>query len=220
MKQKVAILIDGDFYIRMYFRHFNETYKTVDPHVLAKSIQTHCFKHIHKEDEELYRIFFYDCKPISKKTQNPLTNKPIDFSKSDIFKVRTDLHSALLNTPRLSLRLGYLDEANAYWTIKPDKSKNLLSKKIEFDDLQEEDIKYFAKQKGVDMRIGIDISTLTLKKQVDKIILISGDSDFVPAAKLARREGIIFTLDPMRNPIREDLKEHIDYLTTTLPPKK
>lgn len=39
------------------------------------------------------------------------------------------------------------------------------------------------KQKGVDMRIGIDISSLAFKKQVDRIILISGDSDFVPAAK-------------------------------------
>ncbi len=56
-----------------------------------------------------------------------------------------------------------------------------------------------------------------LKKLVQKIVLISGDSDFVPAAKLARVEGIIFTLDPMGNPIREDLQEHIDYLTTRLP---
>ncbi len=28
--------------------------------------------------------------------------------------------------------------------------------------------------------------------QIDQIILIAGDSDFVPAAKLARREGIDF----------------------------
>ena len=40
------------------------------------------------------------------------------------------------------------------------------------------------------MRIGIDIASLAFKKQVDQIVLISGDSDFVPAAKQARREGI------------------------------
>ena len=39
----------------------------------------------------------------------------------------------------------------------------------------------------------------------------------MPAAKLARTEGVIFTLDPMGNPIKPDLKEHIDYLNTTLP---
>ena len=40
------------------------------------------------------------------------------------------------------------------------------------------------------MKIGLDIASMAYKKQVDQIILISGDSDFVSAAKLARREGI------------------------------
>lgn len=79
-------------------------------------------------------------------------------------------------------------------------------------DLVEEDFIFSAKQKGVDMRIGLDIASLAYKKLVNQIILIAGDSDFVPAAKLARREGIDFILDPMWQPIRDDLKEHIDGL--------
>ena len=47
------------------------------------------------------------------------------------------------------------------------------------------------------MRIGLDIASLAYEKQVNQLVLISGDSDFVPAAKLARREGIDFVLDPM-----------------------
>lgn len=66
------------------------------------------------------------------------------------------------------------------------------------------------------MKIGLDIASITLKKQVDQIILIAGDSDFVPAAKLARREGIDFILDPMWNPIKPHLFEHIDGLRSTL----
>jgi len=46
------------------------------------------------------------------------------------------------------------------------------------------------------------------------IVLISGDSDFVSAAKLARREGIDFVLDPLGATIKEDLFEHIDGLRT------
>lgn len=72
------------------------------------------------------------------------------------------------------------------------------------------------RQKGVDMRIGIDISSLTLKKQVDTIILVAGDSDFVPAAKLARREGIEFILDPLWQQVNSDLFEHIDGLQSGL----
>ena len=39
------------------------------------------------------------------------------------------------------------------------------------------------------MRVGLDIASLTLKKQVDVIVLVTGDSDFVPAMKFARCEG-------------------------------
>lgn len=64
------------------------------------------------------------------------------------------------------------------------------------------------------MKIGLDIATLAFKEQVNQIILIAGDSDFVPAAKFARREGVDFILDPMLNDIDPTLHEHIDGLMT------
>ena len=70
---------------------------------------------------------------------------------------------------------------------------------------------------GVDMRIGLDIASLTLRRQADTIVLVSGDSDFVSAAKLARREGVRFVLDPLWHTIPPDLNEHIDGLTSGFP---
>jgi len=66
------------------------------------------------------------------------------------------------------------------------------------------------------MKIGLDIASLALKRMVNKVILIAGDSDFVPAAKLARREGIDFVLDPMWKTIKSDLMEHIDGIRTVI----
>jgi uncharacterized LabA/DUF88 family protein len=43
------------------------------------------------------------------------------------------------------------------------------------------------RQKGVDMRIGLDIAFISLRKVADVLVLITGDSDFVPAMKVARR---------------------------------
>ena len=80
--------------------------------------------------------------------------------------------------------------------------------------LADSDFMLDVKQKGVDMRIGLDISSIAFKKQVDQIILIAGDSDFVPAAKQARREGVDFILDNMGHNINPDLNEHIDGLET------
>tara|TARA_X000000950_G_C13603865_1_gene532504 strand:+ start:442 stop:666 length:225 start_codon:yes stop_codon:yes gene_type:complete len=64
------------------------------------------------------------------------------------------------------------------------------------------------------MKIGLDIATLAFKEQVEQMILIAGDSDFVPAAKFARKEGVDFILDPMLNNIDSTLHEHIDALMT------
>lgn len=62
------------------------------------------------------------------------------------------------------------------------------------------------------MRIGLDIASLANKHQISQIVLIAGGSDFVPAAKYARREDIDFILDPMWQPIKDKLNRHIDGL--------
>ena len=85
---------------------------------------------------------------------------------------------------------------------------------MQISDLTDNDIEFPLSQKAVDMKLGLDIATLAFKEQVDQIILIAGDSDFVPAAKFARREGVDFILDPMLNYIDPTLHEHIDGLTT------
>ena len=51
---------------------------------------------------------------------------------------------------------------------------------------------------------------MTLKRQVDTIVLVTGDSDFIPAAKIARREGVEFILDPMWQSVEDELQEHVD----------
>ena len=104
--------------------------------------------------------------------------------------------------------MGKLKEGG--WRIRPDRLKRLLKKEISFEDLTDDDMYLDLRQKGIDMKIGVDIASLSFNRLVDKIVLFSGDSDFVPASKLARREGIDFVLDPMQGHIEQDLFEHID----------
>jgi uncharacterized LabA/DUF88 family protein len=125
---------------------------------------------------------------------------------------RLAFHDELRRLRKVALRLGYLNDRSGHWALRPDKLKALLGRQITVEELVEADAKYEVRQKGVDMRIGLDIASMAYKKQVDQIILVAGDSDFVPAAKLARREGIDFILDPMWASIRDDLHEHIDGL--------
>jgi len=116
----------------------------------------------------------------------------------------------------VALRLGHLSDDTA-WRIRPGKLAELLKGTSSFQALTDDDFTYDARQKGVDMKIGLDIASLAYKKLVNQIVLVAGDSDFVPAAKLARREGIDFILDPMWNHIHPSLNEHIDGLRSTSP---
>jgi uncharacterized LabA/DUF88 family protein len=84
-------------------------------------------------------------------------------------------------------------------------------------DISEHDVSFGLRQKGVDMRIGLDIASMTLKRQVDTLILVTGDSDFVPAAKLARREGVEFLLDPLWQQVSDELSEHVDGVVSVFP---
>jgi uncharacterized LabA/DUF88 family protein len=65
-------------------------------------------------------------------------------------------------------------------------------------------------QKGVDIRIGLDIAWISLKRVVDILVLVTGDSDFVPAMKFARREGLRVYLEAMDHGVRPELKAHAD----------
>ena len=52
------------------------------------------------------------------------------------------------------------------------------------DELGEDDFTLVGmKQSGVDMRIGLDVASLAEDHIVDQIVLIAGDTDFVPVAQ-------------------------------------
>lgn len=218
--RKTAILVDGGFFLKRY-RSLNKI-KKLEPEQTANDLWRMCLSHLSQakaEKQELYRIFYYDCLPYEKKQHNPVTGKAVDFSKTDQYKFQHDFLSELKKKRKVALRLGVLEDRR-HWIIKPQKTKDILSKKISIEDLTEDDVLFDFSQKRVDMKIGLDIASMALKKQVNQIILISGDSDFVPAAKLARREGIDFILDPMWNPIKPHLFEHIDGLISKINRKK
>ncbi len=212
---KVAILVDGGFYRQRAYHLFGE--KTAQER--AKELENYCRSHLRDKNEqrELYRIFYYDCPPMAKKVYHPLLKQQIDFGRSDLYVWMNEFISELTHKRKFCMRMGKLAEEQATYSLRYETIKKLCNGSMAIDDLTESDFALQINQKGVDMKIGIDISSLAYKKQVDQIILISGDSDFVPAAKLARREGIDFILDPMRSPIKPDLYEHVDGIRSKVP---
>ncbi len=220
---RTAILIDGGFFIRRY-KYINGFEKSDSAELMAKNLVSYCLKHIQKINKyrsryhlpptDLYRIFYYDAKPFDGDSRNPITGKAVSFKNTEQYIFRNMLFEELKKQRKIALRLGFLKNSSKEWAIRSKYTKPLLDSKVKIDDLTEDDLTYPLNQKAVDMKVGLDIATLAFKDQVQQIILIAGDSDFVPAAKFARREGVDFILDPMLNHIDPTLHEHIDGLMT------
>lgn len=215
-----ALLVDGGFFLRRYRVIHATEWKDQTAKDVAQIFHKTILKHLRDQNgncgRELYRIFYYDCPPLTKKLHYPISKRAFDASKSREAQFRLAFFDELRKCRKVALRLGRLSD-HFGWRLKMEPQKALIAGRIQVADLTDNDFEMETHQKGVDMRIGVDIASLAFKRQVDQIVLVAGDGDFVPAAKLARREGIDFVLDPMWAAIPDDLHEHIDGLKSVWP---
>lgn len=222
-----AFVIDGAYFLRRFGRTFPH-FPADDPKAVAFGLQWLVFWHLsarHRvspaamqaaldegiqlaEGPDLYRVFFYDCPPLEKKLHSPISKRAIDLSLTSIAIFRKAVHQELRSLRKIALRFGRLNEDFA-WRLKPDSLKRLLKNPDQFQP-SDDDFEHDIKQKGVDMRLGLDVASLAFKRQVDQIVIVAADGDFVPATKLARREGIDVVLDPLGGPAARDLVQHVD----------
>lgn len=162
---KVALLIDGG-HLRVATKRLNLVY-TPD-HIERFALS--CLA----REENLLRIFYYDCPPYRGQQKLPVSGTTIDLSRDDVWL--EDLASRDL----FAIRRGTL--AFRGW----------VPKKLPVDgrSLRDDDFRPNFEQKGVDMRIGLDIATLAEDRLVERIILVSADTDMIPAMKHARKKGL------------------------------
>lgn len=226
-----AIVVDGAYFLRRFNHRYPELDATRPKDValglmwlaashVAMRTSSDAQQHIRTidgrkifdtswtESADLYRIFFYDCPPLTKRTQFPISKRALDLSRTETAKSRLAMHDELLRTRKIALRLGRLNEKFG-WRPKPGAVDRWVADPTSFVPA-DSDFEIDVVQKGVDMRLGLDIASMAFKRQVDQIIIVAADGDFVPAVKLARREGIDVVLDPMGGSAAKDLIAHVD----------
>lgn len=99
------------------------------------------------------------------KSQNPTVEENLRFSKMQSFI------DALSRNERFEARTGKL-EFRGY----DDRGKPIFQ------------------QKRVDVMLACDLALLSAKQRIDKAIVVTGDSDFLPAIELSKNEGVEFEL--------------------------
>lgn len=193
--KNIAILIDGG-YVRVRAGAAGKKYTATLVEKLALAAKA--------ADEEIYRILYYDCEeysgtaklPVSgaTKTFTPHSTLLVDLCKKELFAVRKGV---------LKFR-GF----------KPKKIP------VAPTALTDSDFKPDFEQKGVDMRIGLDIALFCETRAVQRIVVMTNDTDTIPAMKYARRAGlqiVLVELDGAR--LASELPAHADYIRPVLWPK-
>ncbi len=195
----------------MVVSHFRNSKKRLGRDVTAADLYAFGLKTL-DSDEELFRLYYYDCPPFEGETTNPISGKTTDHAKEPFAISRKKLLSELTIKDHVAFRRGVLSFDG--WQIKGGLTKSMMNAaktgSITTPALSDADIHPKFAQKRVDMNIGLDVAWLASKKIVERIILITADSDFIPAMKFARREGIQIVLVPLEGKPKFELKEHAD----------
>ena len=227
MTPRVAVLIDGGFVLKR-MSSLRPDLRGADAAATARAMNQLVGGHLYRLNRThraanhwslLYRAFYYDARPFAGASERPISRTRIDFSKTPEAAFRNELHAELRQTRKFAVRLGEVYKEHG-WRLREKASKDVARGVLMPSDLTDDHFEFGFRQKGVDMRIGTDMASITLKGQANTIVLVAGDSDFVTTAKLARREGVEVILDPMGWSVRPALFEHIDGVQTGLPRRR
>lgn len=201
MKQRFALLLDGGFVTKRLAPRGSPAIKARDILQLCERIE----RQPALDGLALLRRYFYDAPPARGRIENPLDGQSTELGSTPVFATQMALLDEIELLPDTSLRRG--DIALRGWRIRPGALRSIAATRR---GLVAGDLIPHIEQKGVDLRIGLDIARLALRQHVETIVVVTGDSDLVPAFKFARREGLRVFLDHLGAPVRRELKAHVD----------
>ena len=198
MTTKVSILFDGGFFTKKFEEKNKKFPSASDVQAEVSSIMAEMAKKTNGETSDIvFRVYYYDCKPFGEKVKDHTGKKEVDFSKSTLNIKKTHYLNDVCKLDKFAVRLGEL----SFDGWKQD-LHNPKKWKPDF------------KQKGVDMKVGLDMALMALKHTSDKIVLVAGDSDFIAPIKFVRKEGIQVYLYSMGHKVKTRLVEHCDFKLT------
>lgn len=187
---KIAVLIDGG-HLRQVAKGDGQIYNN---DFIEKIAHTCC-----GASEHIQRILYYDCAPFVGTVTLPISGGKQNMSKPDAWL------NELARRELFAVRRGIL------------KFRGWLPKKIPIAPsaaaLKDSDFKPDFEQRGVDMRIGLDMANYSANRSVDLTALVTNDTDCIPAMKYARRAGLQVALVcvPSYTPAPE-LLSHCDFV--------
>lgn len=203
MTTKVNILIDGGFFAQKFKERTTRFPFANDIEAEVGQIMTALQKKTNGVTNDiLIRVYYYDCRPYGGVETKPGDTTPTDYSQSSSYRVKERVLHELALKEQFAIRLGELsfDGWNSKQTVD-DATGTVIT---EYSPIFH--------QKGVDIKVGLDMAWMALKHTCDKIILVAGDSDFIAPIKFVRKEGLQVYLYAMGHNVKAKMIEHCDFI--------
>lgn len=196
-----TVLLDGGFVIHKLQERLKRFPLPADIIALAATINADASL----SGSALLRNYFYHARPLGEAVTHPVNGNTVNFATSHTYKNNTSLLDHLEVEENFAVRYG--DTVNHGWKIGSKALKDITRKPREITD---RDIVPHIQQKGVDLRIGLDMARISLSRNASTIVVVSGDSDLVPAFNMVRTEGVRLYLVTLGHGVRREMKVHVD----------
>ena len=200
MKDKMAILVDGSF-IRFKLQ---QAYRR---HIDARDVAdvTEKLAEAQRDTHDLYRVFYYDARPYNGNLTHPISGESREFGQTGKASHMRQFFFELESSPFFAMRMGELLPQG--WRLNAQAERQLSDTNAT---LRRDDILPNLKQKGVEMRIGLDVADISCRGLVQALLIITGGADFVSAMKYARRQGLQVMLYAFDQHVSNQLRAHSD----------
>jgi uncharacterized LabA/DUF88 family protein len=198
---RVAVILDGGF-VRKKLEAILATFPTASD---FQNLVAQIMGKAPLAGMVLFRVYHYDSPPFRGSATNPLDGSVINFRASKWFRDHQSLLDSLEMEPNFSVGRG--TSLCHGWKLGSAALRSLAAGPRL---LVPHDILPDIEQKGVDIRIGLDVAMLALKRIVEAIVVVSGDSDLAPVMSFAQREGLRVYLDTLGHPVRPELRANSD----------
>lgn len=211
MVLKCAIFIDWDN-LKQEIRYITDKYNLKNtegkPKFSYNDVNQLLFlvkKFIDYKEENLYRIFFY--------TAPCLRNEEISPIIKGKFPEDYPLYEAYLKKSGDQCKRNYEYSMKFLNFLEKQEYIALRLGNLKISGINKDGKPLFS-QKQVDMLMGLDISQISYNKFVDRILVISKDTDMKPALKIARINGLQTVLCNLQEGFKADdaLMHHSDII--------
>jgi uncharacterized LabA/DUF88 family protein len=185
-KKKIAVFVDWENIRKGVFQ---EVYKTAGKKIDYNHVENALkliLSFIEANDEEIYRIFVYLCEPYG-----GIING-FDYKTTSVYVLGSKFIEDIQVKDYVAVRKGKLAVRGFDKFNKP-----------------------IFVQKQVDMLIGLDIAHIAFNNYADRALILSFDTDIIPAMKTARMHGLQviwgWCSDVLGNP-PDALRKHSDFI--------